>query len=986
MAFDFAGNANCVALYNFESGALTTDSKGTNTLTEYHSGTATQASSTHKQGSYSADLENSYDNQFYRTDANLSAGFPLKSGTTNKVFSIVCWFRLESFVGTNYNYICSKNDIGANKRSFLLAVRNNTGQVNSINALFGRSSGTTNETIVLFQNLSVGRWYHLAFTYDDSTKIWYCRLWDDTDKLYREKYGIASAAIEIYDAPFQIGGVQSSGTPTGDYSFDGLIDQFAVFNDLLTIAEIDQIRTDNYSGASAYTQLYGSSLDSETEATILTKLQALCTRGGGSWSYTVFGTSERDLNVGGAIINGASYTKTVFIMGSIHGTETGGDRVALDFLNYLCANAAEIISGVRYIVIPIINPDGRAANTRKNNNNLHDDSVVPFPRSVDLNRNFTFYRGAGDASSDSSNRKYMGPAALSEAESQIIDSVLDDYAPGLFFDCHTKENYIGVMDDFILKRKSVLDSAMDALSLTKFSWDASSLQGEAMNDAAQVYGAESYLIEGATIGPDQMEVNRGICALKTIIEEWDSDDVPPVHNNFASDASCVANYRFLPKAITEDEQGKNDLTGTNFPQTTVNLYVPIGHIMDCGSTSGYLGNQTNGYMSIADASLSSDFPQKSGGTKKDLSYCLFFKIRDLDKFAGTQYIIAKYDTNDKRSWALIWATADSKLYAYSGHTNGTDREAVSISPDVLVENKTYFVAFTYKNSTKAWTARLVDAETDEVLFDSGGTFANEMSTTDAALMLGAAMVPTLFVQDVSVGAVQIFNEVLSSTRIDEIYADTVTAGTAPPSELRQGREDISGNNRDLTDSGVDATGNTAGKIGNAAYFSGEAQQLLTLASAPDLSTNPNFTIAFKAKIHAPSAPGSDISWKITIGTFEIEVGFKSGQTSGFASASSPSLSVSTGNTLAQDVWITIFVFYDGSNLSIAIDNSTIDQDAGANLGIASPAASLSMGFAAGVAMTAYIDEVGIWLGANSLSADQRTILYSGNYGQRPEFA
>jgi hypothetical protein len=38
-----------------------------------------------------------------------------------------------------------------------------------------------------------------------------------------------------------------------------------------------------------------------------------------------------------------------------------------------------------------------------------------------------------------------------------------------------------------------------------------------------------------------------------------------------------------------------------------------------------------------------------------------------------------------------------------------------------------------------------------------------------------------------------------------------------------------------------------------------------------------------------------------------------------------------------------------------------------------------------IEMSISIDELGMWVGANALSAAQRTTLYSGNYGQRPSF-
>ncbi len=210
----------------------------------------------------------------------------------------------------------------------------------------------------------------------------------------------------------------------------------------------------------------------------------------------------------------------------------------------------------------------------------------------------------------------------------------------------------------------------------------------------------------------------------------------------------------------------------------------------------------------------------------------------------------------------------------------------------------------------------------------------------------------------------------------------------PPEEVRQNREDISGNDRHLLDTGTKATGNSIGKIGNACYFSGEEEELLTLASAPDIYTaDPSWTIAFRIKPHADSAPGSEKAWQWDIGAeFSIKVGFKTGEVLAFVECNCPSLSVSTLNIIVQDVYSLITIYFDGSNLKIDVDNSNIASDAGASIGLTSAPASMSMGFAAAQAMTLSVDEVGIWLGANALDAAQRTTLYSGNYGQRPTFA
>jgi len=72
----FTNDSNCKALWRFENGALTTDSKGTNTLT--NNNTVVADTVNFKEGAASANLESSSSQYFSITNANLNAGFPLK--------------------------------------------------------------------------------------------------------------------------------------------------------------------------------------------------------------------------------------------------------------------------------------------------------------------------------------------------------------------------------------------------------------------------------------------------------------------------------------------------------------------------------------------------------------------------------------------------------------------------------------------------------------------------------------------------------------------------------------------------------------------------------------------------------------------------------------------------------------------------------------------------------------------------------------------
>jgi protein MpaA len=97
----------------------------------------------------------------------------------------------------------------------------------------------------------------------------------------------------------------------------------------------------------------------------------------------------------------------VLVVGSIHGDETAGMRVA----RRLVAGAAP--RGVELWVVPTLNPDGVAADTRGN------------AHGVDLNRNFGFdwaHLGGGE---------YSGTGPFSEPESRAARRLIERVRPDL---------------------------------------------------------------------------------------------------------------------------------------------------------------------------------------------------------------------------------------------------------------------------------------------------------------------------------------------------------------------------------------------------------------------------------------------------------------------------------------------------------------------------------------------------------------------------
>lgn len=97
----------------------------------------------------------------------------------------------------------------------------------------------------------------------------------------------------------------------------------------------------------------------------------------------------------------------VLVVGAIHGDETAGMRIARRLIR------AAPIRRVHLVVVPTINPDGVAANTRGN------------ARGVDLNRNFPFdWRPLTGG-------EYSGRGPLSEPESRAAHQLILEAKPDI---------------------------------------------------------------------------------------------------------------------------------------------------------------------------------------------------------------------------------------------------------------------------------------------------------------------------------------------------------------------------------------------------------------------------------------------------------------------------------------------------------------------------------------------------------------------------
>jgi protein MpaA len=107
--------------------------------------------------------------------------------------------------------------------------------------------------------------------------------------------------------------------------------------------------------------------------------------------------------------------QTVLLIGTIHGDESAGTAL----LEQMCAHLGhqpELLNDRRIVVVPVMNPDGLAARTRRN------------ARGVDLNRNFP--------SENWRRTRRSGARPLSEPESRAVLEVIERYPPHLAVSIH----------------------------------------------------------------------------------------------------------------------------------------------------------------------------------------------------------------------------------------------------------------------------------------------------------------------------------------------------------------------------------------------------------------------------------------------------------------------------------------------------------------------------------------------------------------------
>jgi len=228
-ANDFSGDPNCVALWRFESGALGTDSKNGNDLTNDG---VDEDTSDYKEGSCSGAFVRANTDIMYRSDSNLSNNFPLKSGTSNQTFSFAFWIRSDNI--SLSQVFCAKGTAAGSRciESFIYT---------SHIVICVSENGSSWNELWHSSVLSSNTWYHVAFTKNADDDNWRIRIHDSSSLVGTDATGTVGD-LNFVTNSFYLG------SPTS-FPLGGNLDEFVVFNKALTVNEIDQIWAGTYGAA-----------------------------------------------------------------------------------------------------------------------------------------------------------------------------------------------------------------------------------------------------------------------------------------------------------------------------------------------------------------------------------------------------------------------------------------------------------------------------------------------------------------------------------------------------------------------------------------------------------------------------------------------------------------------------------------------------------------------------------------------------------------
>jgi hypothetical protein len=236
---NFSSDTNCKACWKFDSGLFGVDSIGGFNLAPY-GGSESSETEDFRQGDACIELSGRC---YWDETRTIPVGYPLRDA--NKKISIVGWFRYSS-IGSG---VYSVYDTLLDQRVLTVLYGGD------FSCRIGINGGTGSEVIFSGGSPEAGKWYHFGFTLDDSDKSWKLVVFDRSanSKIINTSGNYINSIHTTSYAAVMLGAVYSN--PYPGQGFNGRLDEIAVFDDVLTFDEIDEIRQGTFMAADFQTSV-----------------------------------------------------------------------------------------------------------------------------------------------------------------------------------------------------------------------------------------------------------------------------------------------------------------------------------------------------------------------------------------------------------------------------------------------------------------------------------------------------------------------------------------------------------------------------------------------------------------------------------------------------------------------------------------------------------------------------------------------------------
>lgn len=224
-------DANLVARWKLDDGALVTDTSGDNDWTT--NTTVTADTSDKKEGDASGFWEDSNNDYMEQTDAELDADFPLKNGVSGD-WSVSFWvYPTQDVANGDYNYILYKNTSSPN-RSLFIALYGDSGAEYirvAISTTGEDFTGTNHGSDLALEDPDY--WIYVTVTWNETDDDLKVRIYNASCTQIGSELTVDLAAnMNRNSVNLTMGGDTGGGN-----SLDGNIDEMLVFKDIISDAE-----------------------------------------------------------------------------------------------------------------------------------------------------------------------------------------------------------------------------------------------------------------------------------------------------------------------------------------------------------------------------------------------------------------------------------------------------------------------------------------------------------------------------------------------------------------------------------------------------------------------------------------------------------------------------------------------------------------------------------------------------------------------------